>query len=102
LGFQAADAEHDIADHRYRKGPDERKQRPLTEHIFEMEFRYVNPYRDEEEGVQKPLPILFTLTSESAHQLLISLEKGMMLPVSSTADIGFKIMALIKQKPEKS
>jgi hypothetical protein len=51
LGFQAADAEHDIADHRYRKGPDERKQRPLTEHIFEMEFRYVNPYRDEEEGV---------------------------------------------------
>jgi hypothetical protein len=52
--------------------------------------------------IQKPLPILFTLTSESAHQLLLFLEKGMSLPVSSTADIGFKIMALIKTMPEKS
>ena len=53
-------------------------------------------------GIEKPLPLLLTLTSESAHQLLISLEKGMSLPVSSTADIGFKIMALIKTMPEKS
>ena len=53
-------------------------------------------------GIQKPLPILFTLTSEPAHQLLIFLEKGKLLPLSSTADIGFKIMALIETMPEKS
>jgi hypothetical protein len=60
------------------------------------------PTRPKGKGIQKPLPILFTLTSESAHQLLISLEKGMLLPVSSTTDIGFKIRALRKTMPEKS
>jgi hypothetical protein len=100
-----ADAEHDTAYRRYLltlpRGPEERKQRPLTEHTARWSSDMSDPTGTKGKGIQKPLPILFTLTSESAHQLLISLEKGMLLPVSSTADIGFKIMALVKTMAEK-
>jgi hypothetical protein len=54
---------------------------------------------------QRPLRILFTITSKSAHQILISLERGILLPISSTTDIRFKMKALIGQyqrSPERT